>query len=136
MSSEPVAESQRCPPPKAVKKAISLCLGGLLLYVVFSGNERECSTESTASRSTFLGTIIKGIAMAENNNIRGFNWSHVYKVERSEKHGKTYWHVTETPHASDTQGFVRRGFPAKLEGEEGEITQSPVLKAASSRRRA
>jgi hypothetical protein len=69
---------------------------------------------------TFLGTIIKGIAMAENNNIRGFNWSHVYKVERSEKHGKTYWHVTETPHASDTQGFVRRGFPAKLEGEEGE----------------
>ena len=57
---------------------------------------------------TFLGTVIKGIAMAENNSIRGFNWSHVYKVERSEKHGKTYWHVTETPHASDTQGFVRR----------------------------
>ena len=69
---------------------------------------------------TFLGTVIKGIAMAENNNIRGFNWSHVYRVERSEKHGKTYWQVTETPHASDTQGFVRGGFPAKLEGEEGE----------------
>jgi hypothetical protein len=69
---------------------------------------------------TFLGTVIKGIAMAENDSIRGFNWSHVYKVERSEKHGKTYWHVTETPHASDTEGFVRRGFPAKLEGEEGE----------------
>jgi len=69
---------------------------------------------------TYLGTVIKGIAMAEDNNIRGFNWSHVYKVERSEKHGKTYWHVTETPHASDTEGFIRREFPAKLEGEEGE----------------
>jgi hypothetical protein len=69
---------------------------------------------------TFLGTVIKGIAMAEDNNIRGFNWSHVYQVERSERHGRTYWHVTETPHASETQGFVRRGFPAKLEGEEGE----------------
>jgi len=67
---------------------------------------------------TFLGTVIKGIAMAENDSIRGFNWSHVYRVERSEKHGKTFWHVTETPHASETQGFVRRGFPAKLEGEE------------------
>jgi hypothetical protein len=69
---------------------------------------------------TFLGTVIKGIAMAENNSIRGFNWSHAYKVDRSERHGKTYWHVTETPHASDTEGFVRSGFPAKLEGEEGE----------------
>ena len=69
---------------------------------------------------TFLGTVIKGIAMAENNNIRGFNWSHVYQVERSEKHGKIFWRVTETPHASDTEGFVRRGFPAKLEGEERE----------------
>ncbi len=67
---------------------------------------------------TFLGTVIKGIAMAENDSIRGFNWSHVYKIERSEKHGKTYWYVTENPHASETQGFVRRGFPAKLEGEE------------------
>jgi hypothetical protein len=37
---------------------------------------------------TFLGTVIKGIAMAENNNIRGFNWSHVYKVERSESTGR------------------------------------------------
>jgi hypothetical protein len=69
---------------------------------------------------TFLGTVIKGIAMAENNRIRGFNWSHAYAVERSEKHGKIYWHVTETPHASDTEGFIRRGFPAKLEGDEGE----------------
>ncbi len=52
---------------------------------------------------TFLGTVIKGIAMAENNSIRGFNWSHVYKVERSEKHGKAYWHVTETPHTHRTR---------------------------------
>lgn len=69
---------------------------------------------------TYLGTVIKGIAMAENDNIRGFNWSHVYHVERSEKHGKIYWRVTETPHASETEGFVRRGFPARLEGEESE----------------
>ena len=55
---------------------------------------------------TFLGTEIKGIAMAENNNIRGFNWSHVYKVERSEKHGKTYWHVTENADSISPSGAL------------------------------
>src|ERR1700730_15406689 len=59
---------------------------------------------------TFLGTEIKGIAMSENNNIRGFNWSHVYKIERSEKHGEDLLARRVNParigHARDSRTWI------------------------------
>ena len=70
---------------------------------------------------TFLGTVIKGIAMAENNNIRGFNWSHVYRVERSEKHGKTYWQVTETPTHLTRKGLSEVDFQRNSKAKRAKI---------------
>jgi len=69
---------------------------------------------------------IRAIALVESDTIRGFNRSHIYSVERLKysverllKHRNTHWRVKamEYTHA---QGVFMRGFPAKLEGEEGE----------------
>src|SRR6202011_2036063 len=71
-------------------------------------------------------TAIRAIALVESDTIRGFNRSHIYSVERLAysierllKHRNTHWRVKamEYTHA---QGVFVRGFPAKLEGEEGE----------------
>jgi hypothetical protein len=58
--------------------------------------------------------------------IRGFNRSHIYSLERLKhslnrlrKDRNTNWRVKVMEH-SPLQGFSMRGFPAKLEGEEGE----------------
>jgi len=68
----------------------------------------------------------RAIALVESDTIRGFNRSHIYSVERLKysverllKHRNTHWRVKamEYTHA---QGVFMRGFPAKLEGEEGE----------------
>jgi hypothetical protein len=68
----------------------------------------------------------RAIALVESDTIRGFNRSHIYSIERLKysverllKHRNTHWRVKamEYPHA---QGVFMRGFPAKLEGEEGE----------------
>ena len=64
-------------------------------------------------------TVIKGIALIENNTIRGLSSSHLYTVERSTKYGKPCLLVNEVRHGPDPQGLVTRGFPAKREGEEG-----------------
>ena len=70
-------------------------------------------------------TAIRAIALVENDSIRGFNRSHIYSVERLEyslnrlrKDRNTNWRVKAT--AYTRQGASMRGFPAKLEGEEGE----------------
>src|ERR1700737_1544482 len=69
---------------------------------------------------------IRAIALVESATTRGFNPSRIssverlkYSVERLLKHRNTHWRVKamEYPHA---QGVFMRGFPAKLEGEEGE----------------
>jgi hypothetical protein len=68
----------------------------------------------------------RAIALVESDTIRGFNRSHIYSIERLKysverllKHRNTHWRVKamEYTHA---QGVFMRGFPAKLEGEEGE----------------
>jgi hypothetical protein len=70
--------------------------------------------------------IIKAIALVENDSIRGFSRSHIYFVERltsfparSAKNRNSNWRVKAMEHTR-VQGFSIRGFPAKLEGEEGE----------------
>jgi hypothetical protein len=69
-------------------------------------------------------TAIRAIALVESDTIRGFNRSHIYSVERLAysierllKHRNTRWAVKAKEYA---QGASTRGFPAKLEGEEGE----------------
>ena len=68
---------------------------------------------------------IRAIALVENDSITGFNRSHIYSVERLEycpnqllKNRNTNWRVKATAFAR--QGVSMRGFPARLEGEEGE----------------
>jgi hypothetical protein len=65
-------------------------------------------------------TASKGIAMVEKNVLRGLDWGHAYTVERSTKHGKPRWSVEAHRYMSGTPGVYRGGFPAILEGEEGE----------------
>jgi hypothetical protein len=70
---------------------------------------------------------IRAIALVESDSIRGFNRSHIYSVERLIKHSverlrrdrNTHWRVKAMEHTL-TRGVSMRGFPAKLEGEEGE----------------
>jgi hypothetical protein len=71
------------------------------------------SFDVTADRSA-----TKGIALVENDKIKGFSWSHDYEVERSKRGEKAKWFVRKRQPSSGTRG---RGefFPAKLEGEEG-----------------
>jgi hypothetical protein len=68
---------------------------------------------------------IRAIALVEKDSIRGFNKSHIYSVERLEsslnrlqRDRNTNWRVKAT--AYTRQGVSMRGFPARLEGEEGE----------------
>jgi hypothetical protein len=68
---------------------------------------------------------IRAIALVEKDSIRGFNKSHIYSVERLEsslnrlrKDRNTNWRVKATAYTH--QGVSMRGFPARLEGEEGE----------------
>jgi hypothetical protein len=70
-------------------------------------------------------TAIRAIALVENDSIRGFNRSHIYSIERLEyslnrprKDRNTNWSVKAM--AYTRRGVSMRGFPAKLEGEEGE----------------
>jgi hypothetical protein len=72
------------------------------------------------------GTAVRAIALVENDSIKGFNRSHIYSLERLKysinrlrKDRNTNWRVKVMEH-SPLQGFSLRGFPAKLEGEEGE----------------
>ena len=70
---------------------------------------------------------IRAIALVENDSIRGFNRSHIYSVERLvhdsadrfRKDRNTNWRVKAMEH-THMEGVFIRGFPAKLEGEEGE----------------
>jgi hypothetical protein len=71
-------------------------------------------------------TAIRAIALVENDSIRGFNRSHIYSLERLKysldrlrKDQNTNWRVKVMEH-TPIQGFSMRGFPAKLQGEEGE----------------
>jgi hypothetical protein len=72
-------------------------------------------------------TATRGIALVENDAIRGFSRSHVYSIERLiagsierlRKDRNTRWQVKALEH-THTEGVSTRGFPAKLEGEEGE----------------
>jgi hypothetical protein len=62
---------------------------------------------------------VRAIALVENDSIRGFNRSHIYSVERLIKDRNLHWSVKAMEYAYP-QGVSMRGFPAKLEGEEGE----------------
>jgi hypothetical protein len=71
-------------------------------------------------------TAVRAIAIVENDSIKGFNRSHIYSLERLKysinrlrKDRNTNWRVKVMEH-SPLQGFSMRGFPAKLEGEEGD----------------
>ena len=72
-------------------------------------------------------TATRGIALVENDAIRGFSRSHVYSierliadsVERLRKDRNTRWRVKAMEH-THADGVSPRGFPARLEGEEGE----------------
>jgi hypothetical protein len=73
------------------------------------------------------GAAVKGIAVVEKDSIRGFSRNHVYSirrlvslsVERMRKDRNTRWSVQAVEHTHE-DGVSARGFPAKLEGEEGE----------------
>jgi hypothetical protein len=70
---------------------------------------------------------IRAIALVESDSIRGFNRNHIYSVERLIEHSverlrrdrNTHWRVKAVQHTL-SRGLLMRGFPAKLEGEEGE----------------
>jgi hypothetical protein len=70
---------------------------------------------------------IKGIALVENDAIRGFSRHHVYSVERLipfsverfRKDRNTHWRVQAVVHRH-APGVSASGFPATLVGEEGE----------------
>lgn len=71
-------------------------------------------------------TAIRAIAFVEHDSIRGFNRSHVYTVERLQhsldrmpNDRKTNWRVKVMEYAHSEPASTH-GFPAKLEGEEGE----------------
>jgi hypothetical protein len=72
-------------------------------------------------------TATRGIALVENDAIRGFSRSNVYSIEklivdsdeRLRKDRNTRWRVKALEH-TQTKGVSTRGFPARLEGEEGE----------------
>ena len=73
------------------------------------------------------GTVIKGIALIEHDGITGFNRSQVYSVERlamypAERAGKRqqkHWRAKGIEYRQAQQVSVR-GFPAMIDGEEGE----------------
>jgi hypothetical protein len=72
------------------------------------------------------GTAIRAIALVENDSIKGFNRSHIYSIDRLEysldrlrKDRNTNWRIEVMEH-NHASGFSMHGFPAKLEGEEGE----------------
>jgi hypothetical protein len=74
----------------------------------------------------FDETAIRAIALVEKDSIKGFNRSHIYSVdrlvyssERLRKDRDTNWRIKVVEH-NHVQGFSIRGFPAKLEGEEGD----------------
>jgi len=71
-------------------------------------------------------TAIRAIAIVENDSIRGFNRSHIYTIdrvqhsfERSRNDRNTNWRVKIMAYAH-SEDSSPQGFPAKLEGEEGE----------------
>jgi len=72
------------------------------------------------------GTAIRAIALVESDSIRGFNRSHIYSIDRLEKYvvgrlrkdRNTSWHVKALEYGHTERPV--RGFPARLEGEEGE----------------
>jgi hypothetical protein len=71
-------------------------------------------------------TTLRAIALVENDSIKGFSRSHLYSVERLgssparlRKNRRTNWRVEAMEHAR-VGGFSIPGFPATLEGEEGE----------------
>ena len=72
------------------------------------------------------GAAIRAIALVENDSIRGFNRSHIYTVDRlqhcldrARNDRNTNWRITAMEYAH-SEGGLPQGFPAKLEGEEGE----------------
>jgi hypothetical protein len=72
------------------------------------------------------GTAIRAIAVVEKDSIRGFNRSHIYTVERLQhSHDRarsdrnTNWRISAMEYAH-SEDALPQGFPAKLEGEEGE----------------
>ena len=74
----------------------------------------------------FGETAIRAIALVESDTITGFNRDHIFSVERLKysvgrllKHRNTRWRVKSIDFAA-MPGASTRGFPAKLEGEEGE----------------
>jgi hypothetical protein len=71
-------------------------------------------------------TAIRAIALVENDSIRGFNQNHIYCIERLEysldrlrQDRNTNWRVKAMGYSNSNSGPMP-GFPAKLEGEEGE----------------
>jgi hypothetical protein len=71
-------------------------------------------------------TAIRAIALVERDSIRGFNQSHIYSVERLNysferllRKRNTHWRVQAMAYVNAPSNSTC-GFPAKLEGEEGE----------------
>jgi hypothetical protein len=71
-------------------------------------------------------TTVRAIALVENHSITGFNQSHIYSIERLEHsvealptRRSTQWYVKALEYAWP-KGASVSGFPAKLQGEEGE----------------
>ena len=65
-------------------------------------------------------TIGKGIAVADNDTIRGFDETYFYFVGHFAKYGRPKRRVLAMRYAPQAQGFSNPGFPATVYSEEGE----------------
>ena len=77
-------------------------------------------TESTASSSDQGRRLAGGIAVADNDTIRGFDETYFYFVGHLAKYGRPKRRVLAMRYAPQAQGFSNPGFPATVYSEEGE----------------
>jgi hypothetical protein len=69
---------------------------------------------------TSNGTTLNGIAMIQNDSIRGLTSGNVFPVERIRRYKKPCWHVYACRYANREQSTYGWGFPAIVAGEDRE----------------
>jgi hypothetical protein len=70
--------------------------------------------------TTISQTSSEGIAMINNNGIRGLDNDYIYSGNHVAKHGKRGWSFSAERYGKSGRGFSIRSFSATVYGEEGE----------------
>ena len=70
--------------------------------------------------TTISQTSAEGIAMINNNRIRGLNNDYIYTGSHVAKHGKREWSFSAERYGKSGRGTSIRRFSATVYGEEGE----------------